>query len=41
MISCVGTEKVDFNEPLKLKGKVESYMQDIIDVMRLSLKLIA
>lgn len=41
MISCVGVEQVDFSEPLKLKGKVESYMQDIIDVMRSSLKLIA
>jgi len=30
MISCVGTESVDFYEPLKLKGKVEVYMEDII-----------
>jgi len=41
MISCVGVESVDFTEPLKLKGKVEVYMQDIIDVMRSSLKKIA
>jgi dynein heavy chain len=41
MISCVGTEYVDFNEPLKLLGKVEGYMQDVIDAMRKSLRLIA
>jgi hypothetical protein len=30
MITCVGTEKVDFTKPLKLEGKVEIYMQEII-----------
>jgi hypothetical protein len=41
MISCVGVEYVTFSEPLKLLGKVESYMQDVIDSMRLTLRLIA
>jgi dynein heavy chain len=41
MISCVGVEYVEFNEPLKLMGKVEGYMQDVIDSMRLSLRLCA
>jgi hypothetical protein len=30
MITCVGAEKVDFTKPLKLEGKVEIYMQEII-----------
>lgn len=41
MKSCVGIEFVDFYEPLKLMGKVEGYMQDVIDSMRKSLRLIA
>jgi dynein heavy chain len=39
--SCVGTEYVDFTRELKLLGKVECYMQDILDCMRGSLKDIA
>jgi hypothetical protein len=30
MITCVGTEKVEFTKPLKLIDKVEVYMQEII-----------
>jgi len=41
MISCVGVEYVEYTEPLKLLGKVETYMQDVIDSMRKSLRLIA
>jgi hypothetical protein len=26
IITCVGSEKVDFTKPLKLEGKVEVYM---------------
>ena len=38
MISCVGVETVKFCKPLRLIGKVEVYMQDVIDRMRLTLK---
>jgi len=41
MISCVGIEKVNFTEPLKLMGKVECYLQDVIDTMRTSLREIS
>jgi dynein heavy chain len=41
MISCVGVEKVNFTEDLKLLGKVECYLQDVIDTMRKSLREIA
>lgn len=41
MKSCVGIEYVNFTEPLKLLGKVEVYLQDVIDVMRVSLRKIA
>jgi dynein heavy chain len=39
--SCVGKEYVDFTRELKLLGKVEVYMQDILDCMRGSLYDIA
>jgi hypothetical protein len=38
MHTNVGTEYVVFTNPLKLQGKVETYMQDVIDMMRSSLK---
>lgn len=38
MITCVGSETVDFTTELKLKGKVEIYMQDIIETMRTTLR---
>jgi dynein heavy chain len=41
MIACVGIEKVTFTEPLKLMGKVECYLQDVIDTMRTSLREIS
>jgi len=40
MISCVGKETVDFETPLLLIGKVEIYLQSIIDNMRSSIKSI-
>jgi len=40
MISCVGTESVEFYQPIKLIGKVEVYLISIIEAMRLSLKKI-
>jgi hypothetical protein len=36
MVSCVGTETVPLIEK-KLVGKVEVYMQDVIDTMRKTL----
>jgi dynein heavy chain len=36
--SCVGKEYVEFTRELKLLGKVECYMQDILDCMKGSLK---
>ena len=39
--SSVGKEYVPFCEPLKLERKVENYLQDVIDRMRLSIKKIA
>lgn len=41
METCVGKEFVDFPKPLKLLGKVENYLQDVIDTMKESLKIIA
>jgi len=41
MHACVGKEYVKFTTDLALMGKVEVYLQDIIDVMRSSLKDIA
>lgn len=38
--SCVGKEDVEFETPLKLSGKVESYLADVIDKMRSTLKSI-
>ena len=39
--SCVGKEDVEFDAPLKLMGKVENYLADVIDKMRTTLRLIA
>jgi dynein heavy chain len=39
--SCVGTEEVQFDTPLKLVGKVESYLADVINKMRETLKIIS
>ena len=36
MISCVGTETVPLIEK-KLEGKVEVYMQDVIEIMKKTL----
>ena len=36
--SCVGQEEVEFESPLKLVGKVENYLADVIDKMRSTLK---
>lgn len=41
MHACVGKEYVEFTTELKLMGKVEIYLQDVIDTMRGSLKDIA
>jgi hypothetical protein len=37
MVSCVGTETVEFSKPLMLMGKVETYLADVIDTMRATL----
>lgn len=37
MITCVGIELVKFTQPLKLVGKVECYMQDIVKTMNQTL----
>lgn len=37
METCVGKEYVDFHKPLKLVGKVENYLGDVIDTMKSSL----
>jgi dynein heavy chain len=39
--SSVGVEDVTFDQPFKLVGKVENYLADVIDQMRLSLRMIA
>lgn len=41
MVSCVGTETVEFSKPLMLMGKVETYLADVIDTMRATLNDIA
>lgn len=38
MHACVGKEYVKFTSDLALMGKVEVYLQDIIDIMRSSLR---
>lgn len=40
MDTCVGKEFVEFPKPLKLLGKVENYLADVIDKMRESLKIL-
>ena len=39
--SCVRKEDVEFDAPLKLMGKVENYLADVIYKMRTTLRLIA
>jgi hypothetical protein len=41
METCVGKEVVQFPKPLKLQGKVENYLMDVIDCMKSSLNIIA
>ena len=41
MKACVGVEYVKFTEDLKLLGKVEVYLQDVLNTMRNSLRDIA
>ncbi len=41
METCVGKEVVQFPNPLKLVGKVENYLMDVIDCMKSSLNIIA
>jgi dynein heavy chain len=41
MHACVGKEYVKFTSDLALMGKVEVYLQDIIDIMRNTLRDIA
>lgn len=41
MHACVGKEYVEFTEQKKLLGKVEIYLQDVLDMMRGSLKEIS
>jgi hypothetical protein len=41
METCVGKEFVTFPKPLKLVGKVETYLADVIDCMKNSLLTIA
>jgi dynein heavy chain, axonemal len=41
METCVGKEVVQFPKPLKLNGKVENYLMDVIDCMKSSLNIIA
>ena len=41
METCVGKEIVKFTKPLKLVGKVENYLADVIDTMKSSLNQIA
>ncbi len=41
METCVGKEVVTFPKPLKLVGKVENYLMDVIDCMKSSLNIIA
>jgi len=41
MHTNVGTEYVEFSSPLKLLGKVENYMQEVINSMKTSLRDVA
>ncbi len=41
METCVGKEVVTFPNPLKLVGKVENYLMDVIDCMKSSLNILA
>lgn len=41
MHTNVGTEYVQFSSPLKLMGKVETYMQEVINSMKSSLRDVA
>ena len=41
MHTNVGIEYVEFTSPLKLLGKVENYMQEIINTMKSSLRDVA
>jgi hypothetical protein len=41
MITCVGKEEVLLSSPLKLKGKVEVYLDDMINEMIRALRDIA
>jgi dynein heavy chain, axonemal len=36
--SCVGVERVAFNPPVRLEGKVEAYMQTVLDAQRDALR---
>lgn len=38
MHTNVGVEYVEFSAPLKIMGKVENYMQEVINTMRMSLR---
>ena len=38
MHSCVGTEYVEFGSALRIEGKVEDYMNDIVAKMRCELR---
>ena len=40
VVSCVGVETCDWSSPLTLEGKVEQYMNAIIDKMRSELKTV-
>jgi dynein heavy chain, axonemal len=40
VVSCVGTETCEWTSPLTLEGKVEQYMNSIIDKMRSELKAV-
>lgn len=41
MKACVGVETVQFTSEMQLLGKVEHYLQDVLNIMRSSLKDIA
>lgn len=41
MVTCVGTEKVEFTKPLKLEGKVEVYLQELINTITDTLSTLA
>jgi len=38
MKACVGVETVEFTSELQLLGKVECYLQDVLNLMRSSLR---